>query len=131
MMNCEDMLALVIAVTLSQCSTDFECKGDRICVDGRCVNSDAPRSTPPVAERLSSPELRARRETLLAQRPSLVPPIISLCLGGALAAATAWASGDITAGLGVGAAVLASAGSWFFAVLWARSRIGDMLEALQ
>jgi hypothetical protein len=37
------MLALVIAVTLSQCTMDTQCKGDRICVDGQCV--DGPSRT--------------------------------------------------------------------------------------
>lgn len=45
------MLWLVAAIALSQCTKDTDCKGDRICSDGHCVDampSDAPKLAPPV-----------------------------------------------------------------------------------
>lgn len=47
------MLALVVAVALGQCTKDTECKGDRICSAGECVDAaprapflEAPAATP-------------------------------------------------------------------------------------
>lgn len=39
------MLALLTAVALSQCSADVDCKGERVCEDGKCVGA---RLQPPV-----------------------------------------------------------------------------------
>lgn len=51
----EEMLALVLAVALGQCSKDVDCKGSRICVDGACVG-DAPtiQATAPAIEALAA-----------------------------------------------------------------------------
>lgn len=57
------MLALVVAVALSQCTKDTDCKGSRVCQDGACVG-DAPAVAPPVA----APSLEPLAEVVARER---------------------------------------------------------------
>lgn len=126
------MLALVVAVALAQCTKDTDCKGERVCTDGVCIGAAGPRRRVEL-----SPAALGRRELLFAQRPSFIPPLVSMAIGAAfvglgIALAAGSANGDpLALGLGCGGAVLIGGVAWFFAVLWARSRIGDMIEALE
>jgi hypothetical protein len=123
------MLAIVAAVALGACGGDFDCKGERVCVEGRCVEPDAPRAGPSPALKPVPPELASRREMLIQQRPGLVPPIVTLAIGASLGVAVMLLA-DVPTGVGVGSGLIAAGASWLFAVLWARSRIGDMLDEL-
>jgi hypothetical protein len=53
------ILLIVILGTyqsIAQCTKDTDCKGDRICVDGECVEPDAEEVTVPEAEETPEPE---------------------------------------------------------------------------
>lgn len=81
------MLTLALFVALGQCTTDTECKGDRICVDGQCVG-DAPRVAAPRAtiqptkvQRAAQlgEEIGQRRAVL--EDSSIVSPALKLAAG--------------------------------------------------
>lgn len=122
------MLAIALVVMLGQCSKDTECKGERICVEGRCV-----------AERLT-PEPKARShdiELLEAQRPSLYAPISTLIVGFILetVAGVLFAVGAESGAWGgiatIGVGTLIGGGISLGTTIWARSRVGRMIEALE
>ena len=117
------MLALVVAVALSQCTKDVECKGDRICSNGVCVETRlVPREASPVVAQLD-----AQRPGLQWPISSLVAGTIALVLGvilGAVVRDDTWR----TTGALIGAGLLFGGGVSLGTTLWARARVGQMMD---
>lgn len=117
------MLAIALVVMLGQCSKDTECKGERVCAEGRCVDA-----------RLVPGARSHDVELLEAQRPSLYAPISTLVVGVILEtiAAVLFAAGaDQTAWgsvFSIGLGTLVGGGFSLGATLWARSKVGQMME---
>lgn len=116
------MLSLVIAVALSQCTKDTDCKGERICSAGLCLESNAPREQSPVAAQLD------------AQRPALYWPISSLVvgvvvfIGGVLLSAFDGRPTLMFAGAAIGGSFVFGGVVSLIATLWARARVGAMMD---
>jgi hypothetical protein len=111
------MLALVVTMVL-RCASDVECKGERVCVDGRCV----------AAELVPQREAERLPQEAVDMRPSLRWPLLELILGavamsaGALASIFTGTDDALFAGLGVGGALLFGGGVSLGTTLWARGR---------
>lgn len=123
------MLTLVAVLALGQCSVDTQCKGDRVCVDGRCVSE---RLAPPAAE--PSPKTSMVLHRLDVERPSLVPPILTL-IAAPVCVLLGFAVGALSqndavffAGISSGVAALLTGGIFLGVVIWARARIGNLMD---
>lgn len=127
------VLTLTLMVVLSQCTKDTDCKGDRICSAGACVDS-RPELTP---KNDPSPAVRLQIEQLSAQRPALYVPISTLVLGAVLTA-VAGILLPIQGHPGIsyvclisGLSTLAGGSISLGTTLWARSQVGQMIERLE
>lgn len=117
------MLALVVAVALSQCTKDTDCKGERVCSAGACAEV-----------RLTPRELSPAAALLDAQRPALNWPISSIIVGHVLFAAglilslVAGNEAMLAAGAALGGSVTVGGLVSLVATLWARARVGQMMD---
>lgn len=127
------MLALMIAVTLAQCTKDTECKGERVCSEGVCIESDAPiAAVEPIQEPVKTALTIDRAKQLTAEIKELKAgledatygsPIAKLVFAAAFAGLAVVASQGGAGGIWVAASGIASAalflwGGIQFAIRW-------------
>ncbi len=145
--------ALLLCPTLAfaECTKDTDCKGDRICTAGQCVDSDRPTTAPVSAVALAD---RIARVTQLRgelvemktdlEEADIVAPIVKVLLSTALGALGGWSlgtwldsvacansnytnCGDSSALWGVGSAVALSLG--VAGVIWGAVQLGRHVAA--
>jgi uncharacterized membrane protein len=70
------MAALLSGADASACESDVDCKGDRICQAGKCVNAGTPAPTPaPPAPATAAPPAAAPPPTSERPRPYAIAPL--------------------------------------------------------
>lgn len=134
----ERLVVVVVFVassaSIAQCTKDTDCKGDRVCSVGACVDSDAPRvfRVAPEVQRM-----RFQVDVLKAQRSSLVPPIVTLALALVSVAVGFGLLGYDSSGLagylllGVGASLGVSGGVGLGTTLWGRGQANEQIRELE